>query len=661
MAADTVSSSHVAATLVTLPPELVLHIARHLSTWDTLALGRACRHLDAATDFAYKRHIRYSPKSSLPLGWAVKENNVALARRALVAGADPNELVGFVPGARPTFVDLPVVPLFVAVNLDDLPMTELLLEYGADPSAISKSGERPLTMAARRGRIDICQILLNTAAGRTKSGEQAARIPWFVDARDRNGESALHVAAAMGWVEICNVLLAHGAKLEARNQSGLTPLHRAVGESRLATVVSLLKAGADPMLFDSSEAPHFSKNVLDMAVSVTAEVSLDAQLEVLRVIVSRIQREAPGGRKWMPIDDQQAFRLLTTSHFFLARVLLKGGIPVNVHHRISGHTPLIAATTIHNDDTFKLRQVRGLIDAGADVNAASSRHGTTALMSAAESGSQLVVELLLTHGASLSATNDLGMSVLHHAVKSRDHDTVQLLLDRIHDAHCGTGPSSDHKPKRALPSTSHDSKMADHGYCPAVVEALSLRTRDDGETPLMTALWSGATEIAQLLLSSGADMNAVDSHGRSIFATAVSSDRVEIARYLLDQGGVDLEQRDKRGMTPLMHAGSTTTQLLIEHGADVNAVSEVTLADGTTVVETPFTLAVRSNNMGIAKMLVRAGVDVAAQLELDPSLMASVGGKPKMTLFLEHGWYSDSDAGHEAEFDEYDDGYSNDL
>lgn len=133
---------------------------------------------------------------------AVKvDNDVAAARRALKAGADPNTKAG-----------MERVMLYYAADKGNKEMVELLLSYKADPNLLDEEGFGPL-----------------------------------------------HQAIAGGHFEVADLLIAAGAHVNAQDKYamlGLTPLHIAFNadlrEERLDRVIYMLEHGADDTLTDTS-------------------------------------------------------------------------------------------------------------------------------------------------------------------------------------------------------------------------------------------------------------------------------------------------------------------------------------------------------------------------------------------------------------------------
>ena len=110
-------------------------------------------------------------------------------------------------------------PLLMAV-LKDPGIVKALLEKGADPNAMSSDGKMPLLKAARWGRLDVVELLVEHGAN--------------VNARNINGYTALH--CALGQTEVwysdrtpvAEFLLEHGAVAVIANNDRETPLDYAL-------------------------------------------------------------------------------------------------------------------------------------------------------------------------------------------------------------------------------------------------------------------------------------------------------------------------------------------------------------------------------------------------------------------------------------------------
>src|SRR6266850_8141703 len=101
-------------------------------------------------------------------------------------------------------------------------------------------------------------------------------------------------------------------------------------------------------------------------------------------------------------------------------------------------------------------------------------------------------------------------------------------------------------------------------------------TGKDGRTPLIAAAEAGRLDIVQLLLQSGAQVNATDkSKARNTpLIIASAAGQTEIVKLLLAKGA-DKNARDaKGGMTPLLSASVSgsrdTARLLLDSGVRVD-------------------------------------------------------------------------------------------
>ncbi len=97
---------------------------------------------------------------------------------------------------------------------------------------------------------------------------------------------------------------------------------------------------------------------------------------------------------------------------------------------------------------------------------------------------------------------------------------------------------------------------------------------EDGEPPLLKAIFSGHQECAIQLIKAGADVNAKDECGETALMYAAEEGQAECVAQLI-KAGADVNAKDEEGKTALMYAAeegyTECVEQLIEAGADVNA------------------------------------------------------------------------------------------
>ncbi|KAF4552919.1 Ankyrin repeat-containing protein 40 [Elsinoe fawcettii] len=98
------------------------------------------------------------------------------------------------------------------------------------PSTVGQKGTTALHLAAKNGRVDVVQTLL--------------QLKLEVDVQDAQGSTALHVAAAKGYEEIVRTLLASSADIEVEDHEGFTALQLAAMNGHANVVQLLVNGGA---------------------------------------------------------------------------------------------------------------------------------------------------------------------------------------------------------------------------------------------------------------------------------------------------------------------------------------------------------------------------------------------------------------------------------
>ncbi|MDX1563288.1 MAG: ankyrin repeat domain-containing protein [Gammaproteobacteria bacterium] len=309
-----------------------------------------------------------------PLLWAVLADDLALAGKLLVAGADAN--LGNRYG---------IFPLWLAATNRSAAMTSLLLEHGADSTMGLPHGETALMAAARAGDADTIRLLLD--AGADPNAREATL-----------GETALIWAAAENHPAAIAALIAGGADPDlASSPLDLAPMDWV----QIGMVSTVLPVGGWTPLMTAAR-----QNSADAAAALVAG---GADLD----------RQDPDGTTALVVA-------IINRHYDLAAALLEAGADPDVADR-TGMTALYAAVDIaslgpdiglpprpRHDTLQAIDIVRIALEHGADPNArlASAvigRHhglgdfalgeGATALMRAAKSNDTSSMRLLLDAGA----------------------------------------------------------------------------------------------------------------------------------------------------------------------------------------------------------------------------------------------------------------------
>jgi ankyrin repeat protein len=185
----------------------------------------------------------------------------------------------------------------------------------------------------------------------------------------------------------------------------------------------------------------------------------------------------------------------------------------------AGHTALLIAA----DYDGAAESVRLLLKQGADPNARSRGTSNSALTRAALRGDRAVVAMLIDGGAAVNGPD--GSSALMAAVSQSDADLITFLLDR--------GADVDSHPISSAPVTNGEAQP----------------------TALMIAADRGAGEVVDLLLRRGANVNAIDLQGMTPLMYAagaidIGSQAKSVVEKLL-AAKADVAARSKSGDTAL--------------------------------------------------------------------------------------------------------------
>jgi ankyrin repeat protein len=207
-----------------------------LSSDLTLALVSAARRGDATHIHAILAHdkqlVNVAVCGNTPLMYAA------------FYGHDPVVLALLNHGADPTRANLSSMTALHWATLGQHPDTvAALISAGADANAADRRGQTALHLAARLGDVALVRTLL--ASGANVSLKTAAEL---------DGTTVLHEAIQSGSVEVARLLVERGrANVNAKNDKGRTPLHRAVWRADVSLAKYLLDVGAQVDALDENE------------------------------------------------------------------------------------------------------------------------------------------------------------------------------------------------------------------------------------------------------------------------------------------------------------------------------------------------------------------------------------------------------------------------
>ena len=235
----------------------------HPLNWTDLAECRTAEDVGWMLEQGVQSHPRCAE--------VMLENGCAEAWRALGQELPPDqvflaachggvvELVGELLQEHPQFVTLLRMgdsPLTLAARRGSANLCDLLLSFGADWD------ESALYEAAGQGHVELVQramesgvsvqgrrwgkAALNHAASNGQLHVLQAMTGADLNAGDQYGDTPLQAAALAGCEQVVEWLLTQGVDLERRDDGGRTALWSAVASGKQSLVDRLLRAGADP-------------------------------------------------------------------------------------------------------------------------------------------------------------------------------------------------------------------------------------------------------------------------------------------------------------------------------------------------------------------------------------------------------------------------------
>ena len=501
----------------------------------------------------------------------------------IASGFEPNEAYG--PGIPAEYScgagEQRAGPLHDAARYNaDPSIAEALVNGGADLRATGgRALYTPLHYAARHNSAAVVSALLRSGAQPNDVNGQID--PAWDKSPNVNGNTALHVAAGTDNAAVMDALVAAGADVQQVNASGFAPLHVAVVRGHKAALSALLRHGADP----------------NAAVALVADGTPMVDCTGCNPI-------------HLLVDSLRNQDLVLEEARSLLKLLLDAGGDINAkvaQHRYRGYSALrLAVKSDLGPDAVAL-----LLESGAKVDSDSLR--TVVASSLASEGNLRVFDLLIGKNVDVNAADSLGTTLLHMAARRGALDIAWALIDAQADPQAkdasGRTPldvaaagghldfvtallhSSPHTVAESIDPEVLERLLAQAMERDAADTVLRLLDGVDAEEfgfyPLHEAAKHDSPRVAQALLDAGLSPNATGSrYGWTPLHEAASLESTAVAALLIEHGA-EVNARDNFGWTPLHLAlgartspfprqpGRQTAHLLLEHGADAQAATDV--------------------------------------------------------------------------------------
>ncbi|KAL4978310.1 ankyrin repeat-containing domain protein [Aspergillus desertorum] len=520
--------------LLRLPAEILFSIVDALSVADLNRLLRSCRRLASllqprlyrlATTYTFEAHGRRKS----PLTWAAEHGRINTVQRLLDAGADVTATVGG------------FTAFYQALRQGHTDVVRVLLEAGADPLPSTSNGGVPLLLAVQHGDEDLLRLLLevtptNTPGERANYEHAVARAVYYGHIRlvrfmlenaaewldvSRNGDM-IYQAASTGNCDMIRLLIDYGVTVEPLHRTARHPLVVAAQNGHKEAVqllVALSKeksAPTEPVVKGLHErsmparlvhrfGTDLSQPTKDGLTPLQIVLEEFSPPDVIHQLLNLGAEPSVQGR-----DGSTALHtLVRLKRHDLLETLLDGASLSASDSK--GNTPLLLAVAVFNVSAASL-----FIECGADL-AARDIHGRTALHLAASHSSGAILFMLLKAGADVSATDDAGRIPLHYTTFGPNPNMFRAILSR-HKATKTSHLVRSHTGRTVLDMAAESGNL--HLVWELIREDADVNSHWEGYSPLHAAVANRQPELAELLLSHGADPLRLDYYGQTPFDLA---------------------------------------------------------------------------------------------------------------------------------------------
>eukprot|EP00698_Gefionella_okellyi_P025857 TRINITY_DN9632_c0_g1_i1.p1 TRINITY_DN9632_c0_g1~~TRINITY_DN9632_c0_g1_i1.p1 ORF type:complete len:1005 (-),score=178.88 TRINITY_DN9632_c0_g1_i1:44-3058(-) len=440
--------------------------------------------------------------------------------------------------------------------------------------------------------------------------------------QDAKRESAAHVAIRARHGEIVKMLLRNKGSIDSTDSTGRTPLHVAVLLQYVDMVTLLVEINANVAIQDNNgdTALHFAcrqpdANIVSVLLNYTTEFDIRNKSGRTPLMVAVHSHMANNVRlvaaraNCSTTDDQGSGPLhcgAFTGDAAVCQALVDAGASLMMRDR-HNNTPLHIAAKRQPASLMSILLESVISEVKLrEAMAARDAVGDSPLHIAVRRGAFDVAKLLVAAGAELEARNNEGATPVLVAARAKQLKTLQALVVQL-----GADPMSRDNAGRTardwLPEI--DQWVAEMQE--EMAEMRKIRAyhhkRLSVVTNLLSASCSSQLQSAQAALEQGAEIDAVDEHGRSSLFWAVLRQDTDLVS-LLCQNSARHDLVDSNGDSPLtlaltqknIRTSSFILNCLLEHG-----IGDVNQANG--AGKTPLLLATEALLPDVVRLLLAKG------------------------------------------------------